>query len=67
MLWFCFVWFCGFMRQIDLLDLFIVSSSWGGQGALWFGFVGRMLWIYETDRFVGFVSSSWGGQPVLWC
>ena len=55
------------MKEIDLLGLFIVSSSWGGQGALWFGFVGRMLWIYETDRFVGFVSSSWGGQPVLWC
>ena len=30
------------------------------QGVLWFGLVGRaLLWIYETDRFVGFVGSSW--------
>ena len=26
-------------------------------GSAWFG------WIYETDRFVGFVGSSWGGGP----
>ena len=30
-------------------------------GLAWFG------WIYETDRFVGFVGSSWGGHLARLC
>ena len=59
---------CGFTRQIDLVDFLGCGWVWhlAGCGLVWL--VGRtLLWIYETDRFVGFVGSSWVGQGVLWC
>ena len=57
---------CGFMRQRDLWDLLVAVELNTRQGLFWFGLVGKaLLWIYETDRFVGFVGSSWGGHWAL--
>ena len=57
---------CGFMRQRDLLDLLVAVELNTRKGLFWFCLVGKaLLWIYETDRFVGFVGSSWGGHWAL--